>query len=537
MKIQKLYIFPFIFFSVLVLGICLSLVGFDFEIELTGETISTEKPVASINAILTGEFQSQTENYFDENYPLKDIGILTKNTLLLNFFNISPNEYIVVGKNENLFEQAYIDDYCLTNGIYFGETNRETIERNVQDLLYIQDQLKKADRDCYVLITPSKATFYPEDIPLRYTLNMPPQEELSNYDVLIETLKKYKINYYDSVQYFKKNSIPISIFPKTGTHWRIAAADYAFGDFFEIFNETSINKLPNYSIGEPLKQDISVADAVDTDIYRLMNTYRPISDVKFLDDSYFKRNMKESVYEEYKKVSISIQGSSFGYPLYYLMDSKFIERVIFIDKNNYFDSRTGHSIINDYKQFNMDEYLQSNIFIFEVNQLQSHSMSSGYISALKEYIKINGIPNIPNIPNWYTIGDSLHFIAENNRGKNYLTGISYTEELGTWSSGKNSTLKLNFEPTKSDLVVQIELANVLFGKQNIQISSISESGNNVELFNELVTGSFSFDISNELVKDGNLILSFEYKNAISPNSAEDRVLSIFFSEIKVIEKE
>lgn len=128
MKSDKIVILGFVIF--LISGWILRILCLEPHIILYGVVIPIEKPVKTFEKIYNGNFQLEEQAYFNTNFPLRNAYIKLHNQVTYNIFQQSPNKDIVLGRNNNLFEEPYLIDYFHANGDMY-----QNIEPNIQDCI------------------------------------------------------------------------------------------------------------------------------------------------------------------------------------------------------------------------------------------------------------------------------------------------------------------------------------------------------------------------------------------------------------------
>ena len=139
---------------------------------LQGETVKEEKESISFADVWSGKWQGDYENYLEDNLKIREWLIPVRNQIMYSVFKSSPNSNIVIGKNQNLYEEEYI---CFETQIY-APMSREEIDILVNKLDIIDKALKEKDKKFFIFITPSKAEIYPEDFLflLKMLISKPP---------------------------------------------------------------------------------------------------------------------------------------------------------------------------------------------------------------------------------------------------------------------------------------------------------------------------------------------------------------------------
>lgn len=159
-------------------------------------------------------FQRAFQSWYGKTYGLRDYFIRTDNQINYTLFN-QVNSQIVLGKQNQLFERQYIIDYLNWNSA--PENYFDTLAQKLKSL---QQYLLNHNIKFIFIITPSKASIYPEYIPEYYLKYRIERSEI-NYKKFVFCLIKYGVNYLDGQEYcfnLKQTSI-YPVFPKGGTHW------------------------------------------------------------------------------------------------------------------------------------------------------------------------------------------------------------------------------------------------------------------------------------------------------------------------------
>lgn len=369
------------FALVLVFGWALRLLCLEPQIILHGAFIPIEKPVKTFGKIYNGNFQLEEQAYFTVNFPLRNTYIKLHNQFVYSIFRQSPNKDIVLGINNNLFQEVYIIDYFHANGNLY-----QSIEPTVQDLKYVQEELLKRGKKVAVIITPSKADFNEANIPEKYKLLK--SDKKRNYEIMLDYFNKYDIRYFDSNKYLKsiETESRIPFFQRTGVHWNYVAASYAAENFCKFMNDLygagqfSNIKTDGYDIlNIPLEQDV--------DIYNLMNTVHRISDNNYKNESYYKPKISENFIPGLRPTKIFVQGGSFQNQLVYALNQDPKNKISRIE-NTFVSLHDGKNYnIKSISDFDINQIIDSDVFIFEVNVRNSYEMGFGFVQYFKEYLQ------------------------------------------------------------------------------------------------------------------------------------------------------
>lgn len=212
---------------ILLFVVCLFLPGLQMvlkfipEEKLYGSEVGSELalPNLTLRNFLTEKFQTTFVQWLDQRIGFRGHLIRTDNQLNYSVFREMAANFgskVIVGKEHFLFEKLYIDS---ANGVY--EIPKKQLEFSARQMLRLQRLLKDMGKPFLLLITPSKATVYPEMIPSRFLKHPGRSSSEENMNVYVSLLKEYGVQVFDSrplVQSWKAES-QYPLFPKGGTHW------------------------------------------------------------------------------------------------------------------------------------------------------------------------------------------------------------------------------------------------------------------------------------------------------------------------------
>ncbi len=180
--------------------------------KLKGAIEETRVPVFEWSKWWSGEFSNEADNYFTQSFGLRPDFVRLDNQLAYGLFGEFRAKHIVIGEQNYLFEQNYIDAY--TGRDFIGEN--ETVEK-VRKLKMIEDTLKARGKDFLIVLAPGKASFYPEYIPDE----LGSASDSTNYIFLSKELKRQAVSHIDFNAWFMENKgkMDYPLYPKTGIHW------------------------------------------------------------------------------------------------------------------------------------------------------------------------------------------------------------------------------------------------------------------------------------------------------------------------------
>lgn len=261
----------YILLILIVIGLVAPLIQYQTRLitvkKLHGSFIKNPKPEFSFSSWFDNSFQNQYDSYFNQQFGFRPDFVRLHNQLDYTLFGETNANGVIVGKDEYLYEKAYIESYLGDN--YIG--NVKIISKlNTIDSIY--QILKQHQTELLIIIAPGKGYFYPEYIPEE----MLHERGRTNYEDYIEKLAKMDIPYIDFNDLFlkMKDTSSIVIYPKTGIHWSQGIIPYIM-DTIIYKIENSLNKnLPNVIVNSV--QISRKADKQDADIEKGLNLFLPL---------------------------------------------------------------------------------------------------------------------------------------------------------------------------------------------------------------------------------------------------------------------
>jgi alginate O-acetyltransferase complex protein AlgJ len=236
---------------------------------LFGVSMKEQRPQIDATDWLNGDLQKGINSFVSEHFAGRELLIRVYDQFLYRLFDKSYiNEGIIDGKHGNLFASGDLAGF----GHYTEPIPSEEAEALVVMMKYLSKRLKELG-SCFVfVVTPTKASVYPEDVPDLYLtkLNRGDRGQL-NYDILVPLLKRYEIPYVDGRQITieHKESIPVRAFAKTGLHWTRAVAFFSTAALLKTIERESGREMPELS--ESVESVDGRPDDTDDDLFRLLN--------------------------------------------------------------------------------------------------------------------------------------------------------------------------------------------------------------------------------------------------------------------------
>ncbi len=190
------------------------------------------KVEANLSNFFSGELQTYVTKVIKKNIGLRNFFIRTFNQIEYSLYNKTKST-IVLSDGSFIFYDYLVSFY----GNDYGGINK--INKYTDELLYVQNKLKKQNKNIILVLAPNKAYFKQEYIQKQHCQH---KNDSTNYDVLTKVLSDKHINYIDFQDYFYniKDSLKYPVFPKYGIHWSgytsVIAADSLFSYIYSSLN-------------------------------------------------------------------------------------------------------------------------------------------------------------------------------------------------------------------------------------------------------------------------------------------------------------
>ncbi len=276
-RIILIVVFVILFFPILELK-------FDFfeEKKLKGAYKKTKDIEFSLKGWFGGEYQPKKEKFLKNIIGFKPLLTRINNQIDFSLFSLSHANGIVVGKNDMLFQNMYID-------AYYGKdfSGNEYLTNEIRKYSKLVKVLREEGIDLFLIIAPGKASMYPENIPDHLKADF----DTTNYDKVVEQLNQSGCNYLDLRSYFlslkKESEYPL--FPDHGTHWSGYAITLAADTIFSFLESNTRFALRKYSKKDgELSNDYRFSD---NDIGKALNLLGQSSDqLLYYPDIVFENN-------------------------------------------------------------------------------------------------------------------------------------------------------------------------------------------------------------------------------------------------------
>jgi len=185
--------------------------------------IRLKKPEFNIKSVFP--YFKKYENYYNDNFALRDFMINRFNRIKFSFFKVSPVDSVLIGKNGWLFLKKESGVNLLKYYFAFDHKARSMLVHWKDRIEERRKWAKSLGCDYIYVIVPNKQTIYPEMMP--YGADRPTEESI--LDQIMEYVEK---NGVDFIINLKREFIGLKgrrlLYQKTDTHWNELGAYFAY---------------------------------------------------------------------------------------------------------------------------------------------------------------------------------------------------------------------------------------------------------------------------------------------------------------------
>ncbi len=237
-KILKWILFGLILASMVFVHVQYSFKLYD-AVPLHGDVREVSKPVFSWKDWFAGDYQYQAEKFTNDSFGFRSTFVRINNQMLFSWFNTARAHGVVIGKDNYLYEKNYLTAW---NGEDF--IGKDSILSVVKKVRYIQDTLKKLNKDILLVFAPGKGAFFPEFMPEKYKKPLNPR----NHDVYVKYADSLGINYIDFWTWFRQNksTSKYPLYTKYGVHWSTYGKDLAFDSIVHYIEKKRHIDIPDF---------------------------------------------------------------------------------------------------------------------------------------------------------------------------------------------------------------------------------------------------------------------------------------------------
>jgi hypothetical protein len=160
----------------------------------------------------SASYQEKEDKYLNDHFGFRSFFIRLNHQWRFSLFNKAKAQWAIVGKENFLYEERYIDTWFGND--FIGD---DSVQQRMYKLKMIQDTLNGLGKNVIILLAPGKGSFYPEYIPDKF------HKEIGNTNISVyrDYIEKYHINCIDFNQYFIDNKFKsmYPLYPQYDIHW------------------------------------------------------------------------------------------------------------------------------------------------------------------------------------------------------------------------------------------------------------------------------------------------------------------------------
>jgi len=179
----------------------------------------------SARSLLDGSYQSALGRRIGHFEPYFPLAVRLRNQMEFSLFGRSESPIVDVGKDDYLYEQEYVVEYCSRNLQAFMQTAPAWAVqiREMED-----DAGRHGQRFLYVL-TPSKAAQYPEFLPASPPCRASAADRTGVVPAWLGLLRRDGVKFVDTTAVVSaaRALYDFPLFPRGGTHWNSVASALA----------------------------------------------------------------------------------------------------------------------------------------------------------------------------------------------------------------------------------------------------------------------------------------------------------------------
>lgn len=233
-----------------------------------------ERTPLSWESLWDTSYQPSLEQYLTQQLGFRPWLVRFRNQVAYSGWHELLTKNIVLGKDQNLYQQGPID--ALLGRSYLGE---EEIDRRATRLRRVQDSLRAHGTELLFVIAPGKPYILPQHLPDSSRRSQWPSA--TNYAMVCQQFAKHGVNTLDAAALllqWQRQGTPYPLFPRTGTHWSGYAVARVADTLFHRVERLTGRDLPDFSHTEPPTVVTQATDLryTDNDLGELLNLVRDI---------------------------------------------------------------------------------------------------------------------------------------------------------------------------------------------------------------------------------------------------------------------
>ena len=245
---------------------------------LSGVTKEQVKPNLTYQSFRDGSFQKDNEAYLTQHYGFREPLTRVYNQTLWSLFRYSKVEEdnrVVITKDNWMFEPWTVEEYYQSCSRLYSDDSLEVakvFEAEAQRLLKVQKALEPYNTHLFVALLPGKEQICSEHMPENKQYFK--EKKITAYGFYSKRLKELGVNCVDFAEWFMqmKDTVSYPLFPQTGTHWSILAAQHSADSLIRYMEDLADINMVNIQLDPDFQRTMDP----DKDLESLMNLIWPL---------------------------------------------------------------------------------------------------------------------------------------------------------------------------------------------------------------------------------------------------------------------
>lgn len=371
-----------LFYAALLIPGAQMLFGFAAEEKLHGVEATTQPPFPdfTLERLLSEEFQHELNIWWNRSIGFRGFFVRTDNQINFSLFRELSAEYaspLVLGTNNDVFEKLYIDH---ANGADIVSDKR--LEKLAESVAELQRRLEARGIPFLLLISPSKASIYPESVPERFRDPNAPDAKATNYARILPFLAERGVHVVDGRKLFEewKGREPYRLFPRSGTHWSQFAACRIAAIVLGNLRDRGVNLGPLECEPSEVK---SQPEPFDRDLADLCNVWHPEKMFDALPYPLPSKQASSTTAPDPTRSKVLFIGGSFLWSVFHYLDLEQVysrrDMFYYFSRRFRFPGGSEERIKRDELDWGADIF-SNDAVIVEVNEATLHTLGYGFVS-------------------------------------------------------------------------------------------------------------------------------------------------------------
>lgn len=236
------------------------------ELPLHGVEQRAPLPALSAKSWFDGSYGRAFESYFAGRIGFRGYFVRIYNQINMTLWGRLPERggtQVLVGRDNWLFERAYVNDYLKPDGM--RETSADVYAARLREL---QTLLANAGVSFIFVISPSKAELLPEYLPPALA-RRPPFVVPPGRVVLVAALERHGVRYVDAHAFFERVKPEAeALFAPGGTHWNYYGSFLVWQEIVRVLRASAAFSWPVPELADVIH---GAPQGSDDDLAKLLN--------------------------------------------------------------------------------------------------------------------------------------------------------------------------------------------------------------------------------------------------------------------------